>query len=215
MIRLSKNHFWVWFKRNSSVYQELGTKSKKEMHYYRNELISHLRAYARCLDFSLQASKEGPCELTITTHGNVRYFKTARTMVAKAPAIPGWWIIALEPARRIDYCMEDQILKCGIHPAELYFSFWRNNSASRNLTIYHPLCTESNARKIEWLAVCAIYNLLGEFAYGTENFQLEVSNTSEKGSDIVYPLGALRVFVEERRNSRMKIDAKGNLSDLI
>ncbi len=44
MSKLSKRHFWEWFKRHQHEYLVLDKKPKKEVAYWLRELNAHLRA---------------------------------------------------------------------------------------------------------------------------------------------------------------------------
>src|SRR5437868_9110094 len=96
MSRLSKNHFWEWFKRNNKEYLEIKKKTKKETDYWLNELTTHLRVYLRYFGFSVTLPENGTAQLTITVNGKAMYFERAEAFVAKAPEIPGWTFKALE-----------------------------------------------------------------------------------------------------------------------
>jgi hypothetical protein len=50
MSKLSKRHFWEWFKRHNQEYLLLNHKSKKEAVYWLRELDAHLRANSNSLD---------------------------------------------------------------------------------------------------------------------------------------------------------------------
>lgn len=210
MDRLSKNHFWEWFKRNNREYIELTKKSKKEYAYWLNELNAHLRAYFKFFSYSLTLENKKPATLTITVKGKGKHFKKVEAFVAKAPVIAGWRIHALDSPAPIDCSLEDLISEVGIHPQELYFSIAGNEMNGDGIIVYHPLCTEENEHLIFKLADAAVYNLIGEKAYGSEINVIEVTNLSYANSEDVRKLEELPMLLCGRKGS-MVVDGFGRL----
>lgn len=210
MSRLSKKHFWEWFRRNNKEYLELKKKSKKEADYWLNELTAHLRVYFRYFGFSVTLPENGTAQLTITVNGKARYFEKAEAFVAKAPEIPGWTVKALEEPVPIDFLLEKEIKAAGIDPREFGFSFIGDDPDDSAIIIYHPLCTNENLRPFINLAYEAVYNLLGERSFGLDVDIFEVTNLSEADPDDVYPLEELPVHLGSRR-STFVVDNNGIL----
>jgi hypothetical protein len=184
--------------------------SSKELNYWLNELNAHLRAYFKFFGFSLEWRPERTASLTITVNGKARHFKKVDALVAKAPTLAGWNITALEDPRPIDFLLQKQIEKSGIHPGELFFSLDNDNAKGSCLTIYHPLCNSENEELILQLANSAVYNLLGERSFGTDIRRIEVDNLSEADSATIKKLEELPAFIGLGR-SVMAIDGAGNL----
>jgi hypothetical protein len=210
MARLSKNHFWEWFKRNNKEYLELKKKTKKDADYWLNELTAHLRVYLRYFGFSVTLPENGTAQLTITVNGKAMYFEKAEAFVAKAPEIPGWTFKALEDPMPIDSLLEKEIKAAGIDPTELSFSFINEDPDDSDIIIYHPLCTTENLRPFMNLAYGAVYNLLGERSFGCNLGILEMANLSEADPDDVYPLEELPVHIGLRR-STIIVDSNGTM----
>jgi hypothetical protein len=209
MSKLSKRHFWDWFKRHHPEYLTLNTKSKKETTYWLNELNVHLRAYYKFFEFTLGCQKQ-TATLTITVNGKAIHFKKVDDLVAKAPAIPGWTIIALEDPRPIDFFLAQQMKDTGIDPREFYFSFASDDPNGVALTVYHPLCIPANEYLIHELANSAVYNLLGERSFGTDISWLQVANLSAADPADIKKLEALPEHIGLRR-SGVVVDGEGNL----
>lgn len=213
MKRLSKHHFWNWFRRYNQEYLTLRNKPKKEASYLLNELNVHLRAYFKFLGFSIEWHNEQMARLTITVHGKAMHFKKAEDLVAKAPKIPGWIIVALEDPRPVNFLLKKQIQDTGIDPLEFCFSFASDDPHHAVLIVYHPLCTPQNEQLILQLANCAVFNLLGERSFGTDIGWLQVANLSTADPDDVQELEALPACIGLRK-SDMVIDSQGNLVSL-
>ena len=210
MSRLSKNHFWEWFKRNNKEYLELKKKTKKEADYWVNELTAHLRVYLRFFGFSVTLPENGAAQLTITVNGKAMYFEKAEVFVAKAPEIPGWTIKALEDPMPIDFLLEKEIKAAGIDPSEFSFSFTSDDPDDSGIMIYHPLYTTENSRRLMNLAYGAVYNLLGERSFGLDLAIWDLANLSEADLDDVFPLEELPIHLGSRKSS-MIVDNNGSL----
>jgi hypothetical protein len=214
MSKLSKRHFWEWFKRHNKEYLELDKKSKKEAAYWLAELNAHLRAYFKFFGFSLTLPRKGTGILTITVNGKAKHFKKVDAFVAIAPEIPGWSIHALEDPMPVDFLLEKQMQDAGIHPGEFCFSFAGNDPADTDIIVYHPLCTEDNERVFLELAYSAVYNLLGERSFGMDLGRLEVDNLSGADQKNVHKLEEISIHIGGRR-SAMVVDHNGALLNTI
>jgi hypothetical protein len=93
MTKLSKCHFWEWFKRHNKEFLELRKKSNKEVTFWEQQLTAHLQAYYIFFEFSVVLLKTGPARLIISVNGMHEHFKKVDEFVASAPDIPGWNII--------------------------------------------------------------------------------------------------------------------------
>jgi hypothetical protein len=210
MSKLPKRHFWEWFNRHNKEYLELNKKPKKEAGYWLNELNAHLRAYYKFFGFSLALPDKGVASLTITVNGKAMHFKKVDAFVATAPVIPGWSISALEDPMPVDFMLEKQIEKAGIHPGEFYFSFASDDPEDTDIIVYHPLCTEDKRRLYLQLAYEAVYNLLGERSFGLDIGLIEIENLSCADQDDVHQLTELPTQIG-MRSSAMVIDPNGTL----
>ena len=210
MSKLSKGHFWDWFRRHSQEYLILKNKSKKETAYWLNELNAHLRAYFKFFGFSIEWQQEGTAILTITVNGKAMHFKKVEDFVVRAPEIPGWTIVALQDPRPVDFLLEQQIQNTGIDPRELCFSFTSDDPHYATLIVYHPLCTPENEHLIYQIAHTSVYNLLGERSFGMDIGRLHVANLSYADPDDVEELEALPACIGLRK-SAMVVDSKGSL----
>jgi len=213
MSKLSKRHFWEWFKRHHKEYLELNNRPAKEARYWLQELDAHLRAYFKFLGFTLAVPHEGTPTLTITVYGKAKYFKKADAFVATAPEIPGWSIRALDDPKPIDFFLEKQMEDTGIDPREFFFSFATNDLRERDIIVYHPLCVSDNQYHLLQLASAAIYNLLGERSFGTDIGTLEVANLSLADTDEIYQLEELPAHMS-MRSSSLFIDGHGTLQGI-
>jgi hypothetical protein len=205
MSKLSKRHFWEWFKRHNKEYVELRNKSTKEARYWLNELNAHLRAYYKFFGFSMTWQDQQSTTLIITVRGKAIHFKKVEAFVATAPDIPGWKITALEDPMPMDFLLDKQIEDTGIDPRELYFAFANDNPSCANIIVYHPLCTRENEWQLLQVAHAAVYNLLGERAFGMELDGLQVANLSCADPGDVEKIEALSDCIGTRMSSIMNL----------
>ena len=214
MSKLSKRHFWEWFKRNNKEYLDLNNKSKKETTYWLNELNAHLRAYYKFFEYTLVLPNNGGIPIfTITVHGKAAHFDKVEKLVAVAPEIPGWSIQALEEPRAIDFFLEEKIEAVGIHPSECSFSFVSKDPDNKGVIVYHPLCTEDNEYLFMQMASTAVYNLLGERSFALDTSYVDVGNLSTADPDDVYPLEELPLHIALRKPA-MVVGPNGTLQGM-
>lgn len=179
MSKLSKRHFWEWFKRNNTTYLDLHNRSKKEATYWINELNTHLRAYGRFYSFVLSVSNQNTGTLTISVDGKPHHFKKADALVALAPDIPAWTILSLEAPMSLNPEMEKLLADAGIGLDELYFSFVGNRDEYNSIIVYHTLCTDDSRYLFYQIAHAVVYNMLGERSFGIDISNIDVANVSE------------------------------------
>lgn len=210
MSKLSKRHFWEWFKRHHQEYLTLHKKSNKEARYWLQELNAHVRAYYKFFGYSLAVSDNGIARLTITVNGRAKHFKKADAFVAIAPDIPGWSIHALEDPMPVELLLEKQLQTTGIDPWDFQFSFTGDGADDAAITLYHPLYTEKYAGLFLETAYVVLYNLLGERSFGVDIGPVHVDNLSCADPDDVYKLEELATHIDQR-SSPMAVDHNGAL----
>jgi hypothetical protein len=215
MNRLSKVHFWEWFKNHHTEYIGMNKKSKKHVRYWMNELNAHLRAYYKFFGFTLALDEKGTNKLTITVNGKAVHFKKAEALVAAAPAIEGWQFVALDEPMPVDFMLDEQIKEAGISPQEFSFSFADDDPQSGDIILYHPLCTEENEHIFLRLAEAAIYNLLGERSFAMDIQSVYLCNLSlaEPGHELLM-LEELPSRLGLMISSTMVVDKSGRLVNI-
>lgn len=97
MNNLQSAHFWTWFRKHSNLLLVLSHMSTFEREYWLREVDAHLTAYARKLSFAIWYGHEHSGSLIITAWGKAKHFRMAENLASKAPHMPGWKIIALQP----------------------------------------------------------------------------------------------------------------------
>lgn len=210
MSKLSKRHFWEWFKRHQQEYLTLNKKPKKEIQYWLREMNTHVRAYYKFFGFSLVLPDEGTARLTITVKGREKHFKKADAFVALAPDIPGWSIHSLEDPMPVDLLLEKQLEVEGIDPWDFHFSILGECAEDTIVIMYHPLYTEDRVSLFLETAYETVYHLLGERSFGTDIDRVAVDNLSYADPEEVHALEELATQIG-LRSSSMVVDHHGTL----
>lgn len=125
--------FWKWFAKNQSRFEHFERDQEKLM----DELGAALEAYRKGLVFEVGAMKEGSRDLVISADGIDALFSAVSKLVAAAPKLPGWKIIAFRP-RMEDYSRF--VLEYhgrNFDPKEIWFHS-RIKDGNFDVIFYHP-----------------------------------------------------------------------------
>lgn len=114
--------FWRWFSSNSARYFHF--ESNQEILF--DELQNALFRVHSGLTFELGPVKDGVRDFVISADGNVEAFAAVQQLVALAPELYGWHILAFRPRGDIDCELEMGEVKIG--PEQLYFSLEPDNN---------------------------------------------------------------------------------------
>ncbi len=92
--------FWTWFAANEQHYRQIQYADQEEQHHRIQVCLEHLQRYKSDLYFLTGKPKVNhPQELIITAAGAKAAIPAADYLVAAAPALKHWNIIALKPAQ--------------------------------------------------------------------------------------------------------------------
>ena len=211
-------HFWIWFQRHLACYygfQEIGN---PEAAYYWNELSMHLWVFGRGIAAELSwppPDEEGNATLIITAMGDAKYFKKIERLVAQAPKLPGWDIIALQQPQPVDFFIEEDFGECNIDPFNLWFEPPDVSPSVPRiiLYVYAEIYTDITPT-FEQAVRAAVFNVLGEKVYGLELRVVHVENLlelSEKERAKLVNLQQLPDYVKLRGLSTIVINDQGTL----
>jgi hypothetical protein len=190
--------------------------NKKEQDYWVREVDTHLRAFSKKLLYAIQWMDTGPSKFIISAGGKLEYFNMADKFIAKAPAIEGWELMALQPPFLFqNELFVDKAFKVGIDlttcwleppPAE------REDKVRINVfaEVYQGITYEMKEAVTDYL-----WNILGERVYGSEVeftsldsiFQLQDAKRKEK----LVPLNTAAEHILLRERPEFFIGADGAL----
>ena len=115
----SLTQFWNWFSKNNKPYLFIHQVDLEERERLLDDLMKELHKYCGQLFFEMGGHPDDMQELIITAEGHKENFPVAEALVAAAPEIQGWKMIALIPPRDADFEInfEGVVLK----PDEIWF----------------------------------------------------------------------------------------------
>ncbi|MFY0672965.1 MAG: hypothetical protein JXQ87_06150 [Bacteroidia bacterium] len=101
------NTFWEWFENNQSKFLFLNQVDIDERNRLLNLLMDKLREYDENLSFEIGGHPESEkVDFIISADGIVDYFDSVESLVAKAPTLNNWNIVAFKPPMPEDHTIE-------------------------------------------------------------------------------------------------------------
>jgi len=101
-----EDKFWDWFSNNHSQFLFVGQVDDLEKERLLNELFKNLQAYNKGLFFQIGGHPDGKQELIITPEGDRTLFPVTEKLVAAAPPLKDWNIIAFKQAMGFDFVID-------------------------------------------------------------------------------------------------------------
>jgi hypothetical protein len=178
--------FWGWFKTNSATYYHLNKLSDiKEKEDLLEKFLKELHKYCDKLFFEIGGIPNEVQELIISAAGNKDYFDKVERLVAKAPKIHGWQIVAFKPAMGIDFVTKYEDVK--LDPQQIWFLPLENENDPEELGL--KVCLPNYNPKKEKVFIAGCYQLfdtiLGEKSAALDIKHVEVdilpNKPEEKG----------------------------------
>jgi len=164
--------FWSWFKTNASRFAGLGGEDEDDL---LDEFERALHLFHPELYFEIGGRPEGPRELVITADGDRSLFPLVEELVAAAPAVPGWEVIAFKQAGGFECTVNYQGLT--LDPAACWF---RPLVATTDRSIFGlQVASPAYSSESEKTLLSAVYVLLdsalGELACAEQIQHVEVA----------------------------------------
>ena len=94
--------FWYWFRTNADRFRDVEVPEKEQL---LDEIQDALHRFHPELFFELGGAPEGPSELVITAEGNAALFPIVEQLVATAPVVPGWQVVAFKQPGGFDFVL--------------------------------------------------------------------------------------------------------------
>lgn len=141
----SAGTFWEWFQRHEGDLWRIED--------YQDEWLDRLQAalaeYRQGLWVEVSDEDEGVRELVISAAGDEQLFDDARDLVAHAPELKRWKVLALKPARGFDFMFEDDSVK--LDPRELAFEplAHARNPRAIGLRVFSPVLGDNVRAAVE------------------------------------------------------------------
>lgn len=93
---MSKNKFWAWLKANEKRLREAVVSPRQDDPLF-DEVLEKLHEENDQLFFLMGGDPKGSMEFIVTAEGDVDQFPAVEALVASAPQLAGWEIIAFKP----------------------------------------------------------------------------------------------------------------------
>jgi hypothetical protein len=181
--------FWFWFTSNHSVYeQDPGQINESNISAFRN----HLHLISDDLTFQMGKARDGDgYELEISADGYIATFPLVEQVVARAPHVPHWNIIAFrQPNLAIikmgDVEVDPELIK--------YFSVKNKTTGKIDVIVYYANFQYENEQWQQALFV-TLDNTLGEYDFATKVGEINFMNTSDADDrirDTLKPISELK-----------------------
>jgi hypothetical protein len=105
----AQEKFWIWFTKNNKKFSSILHEDDEEREKLLDEILKHLHAYCKNIWIQMGGGSGAYTELIFTAEGNQKFFDKVRDLVAAAPVIKNWKIIALMPPIEIDSITYDDL----------------------------------------------------------------------------------------------------------
>jgi len=156
------NAFWAWFAKNEAQYRTQAHQPSGISPDLRNALSVRLGRVHPDLTFELGAPASGPAELIISGDGLRVMIPIVQSVVAGAPVLPEWRIIAFRPRvadpMAINLRWGTQIFA----PADIWFHH-RIEGGQLDLELFHLAADEDRPEEIAGPMFILLDTMLGEY----------------------------------------------------
>lgn len=107
MSQENSNIFWDWFAKNQSQFLFLSQVDADERNRLLNELMEKLREYDENLSFEIGGHPDSEkVDFIISADGIIDYFESVENLVAQAPELSNWNIVAFKPPMPEDHTIK-------------------------------------------------------------------------------------------------------------
>jgi hypothetical protein len=152
--------FWEWFAEHSDELMAVATAREKIC----DALVRQMRKVDRGLMFAFGPTRDGRREFVVSADGIRSVFPAVQKLVAAAPDLPGWKIIAFRPAADLDsITFGDR--KMG--KDDIWFHAYSSQGAAA-VDLYIRDYTEATAQPLTQAAFLLLDYALGEYDVETK-----------------------------------------------
>jgi hypothetical protein len=194
-------NFWSWFTANNNKYLFLDVVDDEEKESLMDALLSQLHKFCNQLYFLIGGGKEQLVfELILTAEGNSDYFSHVEFLVAKAPPLKDWQVIAFK--QPVDEPFFTMYQGRRFDPAETIFIVLQNKNRPESLGIRVFFSDYNEDERDDFLTGTYIMldSLIGEKAAMLDIDYLDVAITPVEINKYNFmQLSQLRSFMQTRK----------------
>jgi len=147
--------FWNWFVANDERLRNLNANDGALI----DELGNQLSAFHPSLTWETGPAEDGGSEFTISADGIKEAFPAVKHLVASAPIIPGWSIVAFRQRKSPGPLEMDGIV---LDPDDIWFSAIKKNS-KLDLVLYVKGFGPQTARALQGASFILLDVIIGEY----------------------------------------------------
>ena len=203
---MTAKEFWQWFEVNNTKYLFLNDIDEEVKKQILEELLAELHKYNDKLFFEIGHHPDrSEQEFVITANGDVNYFDKVEELVAVAPVLKDWEILAFKPAMGFEFSIDYNGLN--FDPAEAWFQPLELESRPLDLGIRlcYPHYDESKRDDFFNASFLILDAGLGEKITSLDIKYLDVDKLPEDPeAEGMLPLKQLSEYIEWLKNERVR-----------
>ena len=167
----AEQKFWAWFQANSKRLHEF----EKDREKIFDELDAEMDKVDKGLQFEFGPDEEGVREFTIGAGGIKAVFPVVKDLVAAAPKMKEWKILAFRQPKSLDYRIKfgDQELTVD----DFWFSYEKAPDGKTDIKVFIRGLNQENKSTMHQLAFLFLDSAIGEYNVATKIGGIHSSGT--------------------------------------
>jgi hypothetical protein len=180
--------FWFWFDDNKSLYEMMQGNQDDKL----NLIINELRKITDGLSVEITVNQPIK-ELTISAEGNIEKFPIVKEIVAKAPTIVGWKVIAFRQPVEKDFTLEYGDIR--LTPSKLHYSPVTDGD-SLDIIVFGEGFKDYNQNELAQYGLIMLDNLMGEYNCVAKVRYYDFQDVRDADGYELKPLPEINLFIE-------------------
>ena len=184
--------FWEWFQSNAHRFERLDEDPDAQL----SEILAELSKIEP--ELAVEKSKDkNPIELTISPEGIRDKFDIVGQIVAMAPAIDGWKMIAFR--QPVDFKFKLNTGNLVLDPYEMFFET-KIEGENLDVAIYGEGFDRAETNVLNHYCLVMLDNLIGEYNCVTQvRYYDFIDLLKAPDPSLLIPLSELKSFIENRK----------------
>jgi hypothetical protein len=183
--------FWQWFKQEKTLFEMMTDDTYSER---LNLILQHLHLVSDGLSVEVSKGFHGVRDIIISAEGDRSKFQIIKNIVAAAPKIQGWTVIAFRQRAKEDFVLRYKDVK--YNSAKMFFQPIIEGD-SLNLIVYADSLRGKDIEAVEHYGLVTMDNVLGEYDCITKVRYFDFRDLREiKDKSQLIKLSNLPAFIE-------------------